>query len=353
MPEYRSDGFEFTYILLVITVIGVAVWVVSKLFPAYPRSDQRVQQPNRTMNIAKEIQEEKGTMRPQMFSTVKTTLLLGALTGLLVLIGNWLGGTGGMIFAFVLALAMNGGAWWFSDKLALRMAGAREVTATEAPVLHRMVAELAQRANLPMPRVYLIESAAPNAFATGRDPQHGAVAVTSGIMQILDRNELAGVIAHELGHIKNRDTLISAVAATVAGAITMIANMAQWALIFGGLGGADDDEEGGLFGGIVMIILAPIAATLVQLAISRAREFVADASGAHIANDPLALASALRKLDEWSAQRTMAVNPATAHMYIINPLHGGAIAGLFSTHPPTEQRIARLEELAMANSYSR
>lgn len=352
MPEYKADGFEFTYILFVITVIGLAVLVVSKLFPAYPRSDQRVVQPNTTTRLAREIQGEKTTMRTHVFNTVKTTLLLGALTGLLVLIGNWLGGTGGMFFAFVLALAMNGGAWWFSDKLALRMAGAREATPAEAPELHRMVAELAQRANLPMPRVYLIEADAPNAFATGRDPQHGAVAVTTGIMQILDRNELAGVVAHELGHIKNRDTLISAVAATVAGAITMIANMAQWSLIFGGLGRADDEESNPL-SGLVMIILAPIAATLIQLAISRSREFGADASGAHIAGDPLALASALRKLEQSGTNRPMTVNPATAHMYIVNPLHGGAIAGLFSTHPPTEQRIARLEELATVNTYSR
>jgi len=353
MPEYRTDDFEFTYILFVIIVIGLAVLVVSKLFPVYPRSEQRLAQPNTTTRLAREIQEKKATMYTQIFSTVKTTLLLGALTGLLVLIGNWLGGTGGMLLAFVLAMVMNGGAWWFSDKLALRMAGAREVTPSEAPELHRLVVELTRRANLPMPRLYLIEAEAPNAFATGRDPQHGAVAVTTGIMQILDRNELAGVIAHELGHIKNRDTLISAVAATVAGAITMIANMAQWSLIFGGLGRADDEEESSPLGGLGMMILAPIAATLIQLAISRAREFGADASGAHIAGDPLALASALRKLEQWSDHRSMAVNPATAHMYIVNPLHGGAIAGMFSTHPPTEQRIARLEELATVNTYSR
>lgn len=352
MPEYRTDGFEFTYILFVIIVIGLAVLVVSKLFPVYPRSEPRLVQPNTTTRVAREIHEKKAMLRTQIFSTGKTTLFLGALTGLLVLIGNWLGGTGGMLLAFILAMAMNGGAWWFSDKLALRMAGAREATPAEAPELHRMVVELAQRANLPMPRVYLIEAEAPNAFATGRDPQHGAVAVTTGIMQILDRNELAGVIAHELGHIKNRDTLISAVAATVAGAITMIANMAQWSLIFGGLGRADDEESNPL-SGIVMMILAPMAATLIQLAISRAREFGADASGAHIAGDSLALASALRKLEQSSTQRPMLVNPATAHLYIVNPLHGGTIAGLFSTHPPTAQRIARLEELATVNANSR
>lgn len=284
------------------------------------------------------------------FNTLKTTLLLTSLTVLLVLIGQGVGGNGGMVLAFVMALVMNGGAYWFSDKIALKMSGAREVTAAEAPQLHGMVSELARRAEVPMPRVYLIDSEAPNAFATGRDPAHGAVAVTSGIMRLLDRDELAGVIAHELGHIKNRDTLISAIAATVAGAVTMIANMAQWAMIFGGFGGSDEEEEGGLggmVGGLFMIILAPIAATLVQLAISRTREYGADAAGARIAGDPIALASALRKLESWSKQMPMAVNPTTAHMYIINPISAGAIAGLFSTHPPTQERIARLEQLAL------
>ncbi len=285
------------------------------------------------------------------FNTVKTTMLLTSLTVLLVLIGGGVGGNGGMVLAFVMALVMNGGAYWFSDKLALKMSGAREVTAEEAPQLHRLVGDLAQRAELPMPRVYLIDSETPNAFATGRNPAHGAVAVTSGIMRMLDRDELAGVIAHELGHIKNRDTLISAIAATVAGAVTMIANMAQWAMIFGGFGGGDEEEGegglGGLVGGLFMIILAPIAATLVQLAISRTREYGADAAGARIAGDPIALASALRKLETGSAQLPMAVNPAAAHMYIINPLSGGAIAGLFSTHPPTQERISRLEQMAL------
>ena len=284
------------------------------------------------------------------FNTLKTTMLLTSLTVLLVLIGRGVGGNGGMVLAFVMALVMNGGAYWFSDKIALKMSGAREVTPAEAPHLHSMVSELARRAEVPMPRVYLIDSEAPNAFATGRDPAHGAVAVTSGIMRMLDRDELAGVIAHELGHIKNRDTLISAIAATVAGTITMIANMAQWAMLFGGFGGSDEEEGGGiggLVGGLFMIILAPIAATLVQLAISRTREYGADAAGARIAGDPIALASALRKLETGSKQLPMAVNPTTAHMYIINPISGGAIAGLFSTHPPTQERIARLEQLAL------
>jgi heat shock protein HtpX len=288
------------------------------------------------------------------FNTLKTTVLLATLTGLLVVIGRWLGGTSGMVFAFGLAVLMNGAAYWYSDKFALRMAGAREVTPSEAPDLHRLVATLAQRANLPMPKVYIVESEAPNAFATGRNPQHGAVAVTTGIMRLLDRDELAGVLAHELGHIKNRDTLVSAVAATVAGAITMLANMAQWALLFGGLGGSSEDEEGGagsMVGGLLLLIVAPIAATLIQLAISRTREFGADTAGARVAGNPIALASALRKLETWSTRQPMAVNPATAHLYIVNPLHGGAMANLFSTHPPIAQRIARLEQLALGQRH--
>ncbi|MGH2520884.1 MAG: zinc metalloprotease HtpX [Anaerolineales bacterium] len=285
----------------------------------------------------------------RLFNTLKVTILLAALTGLLVVAGHWLGGMSGMVLAFLLALLINGVAYWFSDRIALRMAGAREVEPVEMPELYRLVADQARRANLPMPRVYVVESEAPNAFATGRSPQHGAVAVTTGIMHLLDRDELAGVIAHELGHIQNRDTLVSAIAATLAGAITMIANMAQWALLFGG-SRSDDEEEGGLaglVGGLFLIILAPIAATLIQLAISRTREFGADAAGARIAGDPIALASALRKLEAGSARRLPTVDPATAHMYIVNPLHGGAIASLFSTHPPTAERIARLEQLAL------
>jgi heat shock protein HtpX len=239
------------------------------------------------------------------------------------------------------------------------MAGAREVSSVEVPMLHGLVAQLARRAQIPMPRVYIVEAEAPNAFATGRNPAHGAVAVTTGLLRILDRDELAAVIAHELGHIKNRDTLISAVTATVAGAVTMLANMAQWALMFGGHAvgaSASDEEEGGgvagLVGGLFMILLAPLAATLIQLAISRTREFSADAAGARIAGDPLALASALRKLERWSARIPMAVDPSTAHMYIVNPLHGGAIMSLFRTHPSTEQRIARLEQLAFGRRRS-
>lgn len=284
----------------------------------------------------------------QLWNTMKTTLLLAALTGLFVLVGSALGGRGGMLIAFGLAVAMNLGAWWFSDKLALKMSGARPVEAEEAPNLHAMVEQLAQRAHLPKPALYLIESDAPNAFATGRSPSKGTVAVTSGLVRLLDREELAGVIAHELAHIRNRDTLLSSIVATLAGAVTMIAEWAQWALIFGGLGGSGEgEEEGGSFaGGFVMLLLAPIAALIIQLAISRAREFKADADGAAILGNALPLASALEKL-EWSAQRqpAMAVNPSTSHLYIVNPVMGG-LAGLFRTHPSTEQRIMRLRGLA-------
>lgn len=284
-------------------------------------------------------------------NTLKTTLLLAALTALLMFFGRLLGGTEGMIVAFIIALLMNGGAYWFSDRLALAMSGARPVTAAEAPRLYRLVADLARHAGLPLPRVYIIDTAAPNAFATGRSPKHGAVAVTTGLLDLLDYNELAAVIAHELGHIKNRDTLISAVAATIAGAITLLADMAQWALLFGAPLRSDEEEHaGGLAGlvsGLLMIILAPIAAVLIQLAISRTREFGADAAAARITGDPLALASALRKLEAWKLRLPFHAHPAMAHMYIVNPLSASTIAGLFSTHPPAAQRIARLERMAL------
>jgi heat shock protein HtpX len=293
-------------------------------------------------------EKEKGK-RTNMWNTMKTTLLLATLTGLLVLAGNALGGTTGMIIGFTLALVMNGGAYWFSDKLALRMSGAREVSPAEAPQLHAMVSELAARAELPKPRVYIIDSPVPNAFATGRNPQNGAVAATTGIMQVLNQRELAGVMAHELAHIKNRDTLISAVAATIAGAITMIAEFAQWSLIFSGLSGNSDEEEGGwggFIGSLLMIILAPIAAMLIQMAISRSREYKADEVGARIAGDPLGLASALQRIEAFArGGMQLQANPATAHQYIINPLAGG-LGGLFSTHPATEERIARLRRMA-------
>lgn len=250
-----------------------------------------------------------------------------------------------MVFAFGLAVLMNLGAWWFSDKLALKMSRARAVAPDEAPHLHQMVETLAAQARLPKPAIYLIESEAPNAFATGRSPSKGAVAVTTGLMHLLDREELAGVIAHELAHIRNRDTLLSSLVATVAGAITMIADMAMWAMIFAG----DEEEEGGglssVVGGMVMLVVAPIAALIIQLAISRVREYKADADGAAILGNPLPLASALEKL-AWAAKHTpMPVNPATSHLYIVGPLVGG-LGGLFRTHPATEQRIARLRGLA-------
>jgi heat shock protein HtpX len=274
----------------------------------------------------------------------RTGLLLAALTGLLVGVGGLLGGTGGALFAFVIAAAMNLGAWWFSDQIALRMSGAQPVSAAEAPELHQMVEALAGRAGIPKPGVYLIPSPQPNAFATGRSPEKGAVAVTAGLMQMMNRDELAGVIAHELAHIKNRDTLITSIAATIAGAITTLASMAQWALIFGGMGRSSDEEGGNAFGGILMIFLAPIAATLLQLAVSRSREYVADADGARIAGDSLPLASALEKLHYAAARIPVNVNPASAPLYIVNPLHGG-LAGLFSTHPSAEERIARLRAM--------
>jgi heat shock protein HtpX len=288
-----------------------------------------------------------------MSNTVKTTLLLGGLTGLLVLIGSALGGTSGMIIAFVFAILMNMGAWWFSDSIALRFSGAQPVSAAEAPELHQMVETLAERANIPKPAVYLIDSPAPNAFATGRSPQKAAVAVTTGIMSLLTPSELAGVVAHELAHIKHRDTLISSVAATIGGAISMIADMAMWSALFGGFGG-DDEEGGGLAGGFVMLIIAPIAALLIQLAISRSREFSADEGGARILGDPRPLASALEKLDYWFHNRAgmvnqQPVNPATAHLYIMNPLTAGGLGNLFRTHPPTEQRVERLLALAADN----
>lgn len=285
----------------------------------------------------------------QIWNTFKTTILLAGLTALFIVIGGALGGQAGMIIALVLAVAMNMGAWWFSDKLALRMSGAREVSPAEAPELHQMVEVLSQRAGIPKPRVYIIESETPNAFATGRNPANGAVAVTTGIARLLTRDELAGVIAHELAHIKHRDTLISSIAATIAGAITMLADMAMWGMMFAGLTGQSDEEEGGgiaeMVGGILMMILAPIAAVIIQMAISRSREYLADAGGARILGDPLPLASALEKL-EWAAGRLpMETSPATSHMYIVNPLVGG-LAGLFRTHPDTAERIARLRSMA-------
>lgn len=281
-----------------------------------------------------------------MTNTLKTTALLAALTALLILIGDVIGGRGGMLLFFGLAVVMNLSAYWFSGDIALRMAGAREVSEEEAPELHQLVAELATYARLPKPRVAIIDNPSPNAFATGRDANHAVVAVTTGILGILTRDELAGVLAHELGHVRNHDILISSIAATIAGAITMLANAAQWALLFGGFGGRDD-EDSNPFVALLMIIFAPLAAMLIQLAISRAREFSADETGARIHGNPESLARALEKLEMATSVRPLPVNPAVAHMFIVNPLKGVNFAGLFSTHPPLEERIRRLRAMEL------
>ncbi len=280
-------------------------------------------------------------------NTAKTAVLMVGLTVLLVLAGGALGGRTWMIGAFAIAVAMNGFSYWFSDKIVLKMYKAQEVTENDSPEFYRVVRDLAARANLPMPKVYLIPSDGPNAFATGRNPHHAAVAATRGILKILNREELAGVMAHELAHVKNRDILIGTIAAAVAGAISMLATMAQFAMIFGGFGGdRRDDRGGGIIGMLAVMILAPIAAMLIQMAISRSREYQADATGAKICGNPLWLASALKKLDVASKRIPLDANPATAHMFIVNPLRGGGMASLFSTHPPMDERIARLEKLA-------
>lgn len=282
-----------------------------------------------------------------MSNIFKTAALLGALTALLVLIGGALGGQQGMLVAFFFALVMNFASYWFSDKLVLAMYRAEPIEEAEAPGLYRVLRTLATRAGIPMPRVYLIPSQTPNAFATGRNPERAAVAVTQGIMQILDEHELEGVLAHELAHVKNRDVLIATIAATLAGAITYLAHMAQWAAIFGGR--RDDEEEGGgAFGAILMAILAPIAAMLIQLAVSRAREYQADATGARLAGQPLGLAKALEKLHRASQALPMQASPATAHLFIVNPLSGSAWLTLFSTHPPIEERMARLRAMRLS-----
>ena len=286
-----------------------------------------------------------------MTNTLKTTALLAALTALLIVIGGFLGGRGGMLLFFGLAIVMNLGAYWFSGDIALRMAGAREVSEQEAPELHQLVAELATYARLPKPRVAIIDSPSPNAFATGRDANHAVVAVTTGILGILNRDELAGVLAHELGHVRNHDILISSIAATIAGAITMLAQAAQWAMIFGGFGGSRDDEDNNPFAALLMIIVAPIAATLIQLAISRSREYAADDTGARLHGNPESLARALEKLEMATSVRPLPVNPAVAHMFIVNPLKGVNFAGLFSTHPPIEERIRRLRAMTPRSIY--
>ena len=276
---------------------------------------------------------------------VKTTILMAALTGLLVMIGQMLGGSGGALIALIFAAGMNLGAYWFSDKVVLSMYHAREIGPEDRTGLYRVVERLTRVANLPMPRVYIIPHDTPNAFATGRNPQHAAVAATEGILRILPDDELEAVMAHELAHVQNRDILISSIAATIAGAITMLATMAQWAMIFG-FRGDDDDEGGNPIAILVMAIIAPVAAMIIQMAISRSREYAADRGGAGISGKPLALANALRRLERGVERLPMEANPATAHMFIVNPLHGGGVKSLFSTHPSTEQRVSRLEALA-------
>lgn len=276
----------------------------------------------------------------------KTVFFLTLLTLLLILVGGWIGGKEGMIIAFSIALAMNFITYWFSDKIVLAMYKAKEATRAEYPKLFTIVSNLSTKAGLPMPKVYVMPVETPNAFATGRDPSHAAVAATEGIIRLLSDDELEGVIAHELSHVRNRDTLVMTAVATIAGAIYMISNMARFAMMFGGRG--DDDRDGGNpMVALVLVILAPIAATMIQLAISRSREYMADDSGADISGRPLSLANALRKLHGYSRRMPMNANPVTAHMFIVNPLTGRGFLSLFSTHPPIERRIARLEELAI------
>ena len=280
-----------------------------------------------------------------MGNQIRTVILLGLLTGVIVWIGRLFGGPQGMIIALVFAMIMNFASYWFSDKIVLAMYRAREISPDEAPELYNMVRELAGNAGLPMPRIYIVPSQAPNAFATGRDPKHAVVAVTEGILRLLSMDELRGVLAHELSHIKNRDILIGSVAATLAGVVMILADMARWGAIFGTFGG-DDDEGGGIIGLLVVSIVAPIAAVLIQMAISRSREFLADATGAKISHNPEGLARALEKLSYASQKIPMVeARPQTAHMFIVNPLTGKGIATLFSTHPPVEERIRRLRSM--------
>jgi heat shock protein HtpX len=275
---------------------------------------------------------------------LKTALLLGALSGLLLLIGDLLGGAQGLMFAFVLAAVMNLGSYWFSDKIVLRMYRAQEVGPTHP--LYQMTERLVRRANLPMPKVYIIPDASPNAFATGRNPEHAAVAATEGILRVLSEPELEGVIAHELAHVKHRDILISSIAATIAAAIMLAARMSMYAGMFGGYGGQGDGRDRGNnpIALLAMMILAPLAAMLIQAAISRSREFSADSGGAAIAGNPYGLADALRKIEAAAKRVPLDANPATAHMFIVKPFSGAGLLSLFSTHPPTEARIRALLE---------
>lgn len=276
-----------------------------------------------------------------MGNALKTTLLLGLMTGLLLLIGDLVGGRNGLVIAFVIAGVMNFVSYFFSDKIALAMYGAKPVTREEAPRVYRIVEQLTQRLGLPMPKLYVIPSDSPNAFATGRNPAHASVAVTGGILNLLDDEELEGVLAHEIGHVRNRDILISSIAATLAGAITMVARMAYYASLFGG-SSRDERDRGGPLGALVMLIVAPIAAMLIQLAVSRSREYAADEAGAHYTGNPYALARALQKLDAYSKRVPLVASPSTAHLFIVQPMIGMDFASLFSTHPPVQKRIERL-----------
>ena len=278
-----------------------------------------------------------------MENRIKTVLLLAGLTVFLIFMGRILGGRQGMYIAFILAVGMNFFSYWFSDKIVLKMYRAQEVSPADAPQMHQIVEELAREAGIPKPRVYIIPDESPNAFATGRNPEHAAVAATEGILRLLTPAELKGVLAHEMGHVRNRDILISTIAATLAGAIMILADMAKWGAILGF--GRDDDEGPGILGIIVMSIIAPIAAMLIQMAISRSREYLADETGAHLAHNPESLARALEKLTLGAQRVPMDASPATAHMFIVNPLTGSSLMNLFSTHPPLEERIARLRAM--------
>jgi len=277
-----------------------------------------------------------------MGNTFKTAFLLTLLTLLLMFIGRAFGGQNGMLLALALAAVMNFVSYFYSDKIALRMYRAQSVTREELPRAYAAVERLTQKIGIPMPKIYVIPNDSPNAFATGRNPQHASVAVTQGILNLLTDEELEGVLAHELGHVNNRDILISSVAATVAGAITMLASMARWGMIFGGFGGRDDRDRGGGIGALLMLFLAPVAASLIQLAVSRSREYQADATGAHFTGNPYALASALSKLDAYSRRLPLQATPSTAHLFIIQPFLGMSFGNLFSTHPPIAKRIERL-----------
>ena len=278
-----------------------------------------------------------------MGNQIRTTILLAVMTALIIWVGQLLGGRQGMIIALILAAGMNFFSYWYSDKLVLKMYRASEVTPGQAPQLYETVQRLAQRAGLPMPKLYVIPQQAPNAFATGRNPEHAVVAVTEGLLNLMEHDEVTGVLAHELAHVKNRDILIGSIAATMAGAIMVLASMARWSAIFGGGGNSDDEDSGaGFIGLIAMSIIAPMAAMIIQMAISRSREYLADATGAGFAGSSEGLARALEKLGSYSKRVPMNANPSTAHMFIVNPLSGKSMMSLFSTHPPLENRIARL-----------